>query len=215
MWPCNWDRPEQETAKRDSVLHDFDRTQRRKGRKGRISFAFLASLRANRELLNLASSGKALFSAASATTISAPLVRLQSASLQVLLPLWGVALGWFSRAGVQAEAWPLVLYAPCASCGIIASSAAQHLDNRIASWMYPRFCRGRHLSLRPCGPRPVLACRVLPDLAVPAATRPNCCAGATAWPTRLAPGCTLAQPATSLPPLVGSYPTVSALTGPL
>jgi hypothetical protein len=117
-----------------SVLHDFDHTQRRKGRKGRFSFAFLASLRANRELLNLASSGKALFSAASATTISAPLVRLQSASLQVLLPLWGVALGWFSRAGVQAEAWPLVLYAPCASCGIIASSAAQHLDNRIASW---------------------------------------------------------------------------------
>lgn len=35
-----------------------------------------------------------------------------------------------------------------------------------------------------------------------------------ARPTRLAPGCTLAQPATLLPPLVGSYPTVSALTGP-
>lgn len=34
-----------------------------------------------------------------------------------------------------------------------------------------------------------------------------------ARPTRLAPGCTLAQPVTSLPPLVGSYPTVSALTG--
>jgi hypothetical protein len=42
-----------------------------------------------------------------------------------------------------------------------------------ASWMYPRFCLGRHLSLRPCGPRPVLACRVLPGLTVPAATRPN------------------------------------------
>ncbi len=36
-----------------------------------------------------------------------------------------------------------------------------------------------------------------------------------ARPTRLAPGCTLAQPAPLLPPLVGSYPTVSALTGPL
>ncbi len=84
-----------------------------------------------------------------------------------------------------------------------------------ASWMYPRFCRSRHLSLSSCDLRPVLACRVLPDLAVPAAARPNCCACATAWPTRLAPGCTLAQPATSLPPLVGSYPTVSALTGPL
>ena len=33
-----------------------------------------------------------------------------------------------------------------------------------------------------------------------------------ARPTRLAPSCTLAQPAASLPPLVGSYPTVSALT---
>ncbi len=39
--------------------------------------------------------------------------------------------------------------------------------------MYSRFCRGRHLSLRSCDPRPVLACRVLPGLAVPAATRPN------------------------------------------
>jgi len=33
-----------------------------------------------------------------------------------------------------------------------------------------------------------------------------------ARPTHLAPGRTLAQPATLLPPLVGSYPTVSALT---
>jgi hypothetical protein len=42
---------------RTPALHDFDLTQRRKGRKEQISLAFLASLRENRELLN--SIGKA------------------------------------------------------------------------------------------------------------------------------------------------------------
>jgi len=79
------------------------------------------------------------------------------------------------------------------------------------------------------GPWRSLAWWVLPTLTVRAATRPNrrstigtgCPIGQpwvtrlrTAWarPTRLAPRRTLAQPATSPLPLVGSYPTVSPLT---
>jgi hypothetical protein len=47
--------PKRESVLRspNSALHDFDLTQRRKGRKEQISLAFLASLRENRELLNL------------------------------------------------------------------------------------------------------------------------------------------------------------------
>jgi len=65
----------------------------------------------------------------------------------------------------------------------------------------------------------LLACRVLPGLAVAAAVRPNAVverghapATSVARPTHLAPGCTLAQPLALLPTLVGSYPTVSSLT---
>ena len=58
----------------------------------------------------------------------------------------------------------------------------------------------------------LLTCRALPDLIVAAATRPNPSPSLRTRPTRLAPSRTLAQPAVSPRPLVGSYPTGSPLT---
>jgi hypothetical protein len=52
--------------------------------------------------------------------------------------------------------------------------------------------------------------KVLPYFIFAAAMRPNI--QLVAWPTHLALGCTLAQPQMLPSMLVGSYPTVSALT---
>ncbi len=92
---------------------------------------------------------------------------------------------------------------------------------------YPRFCRRRrpwppascrHLSRRPAAQsgRTAADCG-LPGIARPHPLRcdeipPPALARLRAEPTRLAPGCTLAQPAASQRPLVGSYPTLSPLT---
>lgn len=55
-------------------------------------------------------------------------------AFQVSSPFRGVAHGWFQGLASMLKVTALVLYAPCVSCGIISSSAAQHLDSKIASW---------------------------------------------------------------------------------